>query len=110
MTGVLTEMQTKTVSMLPMLSFSEIGTMTTSFDLQNREVVYVVKLKKNRSIKEPKFFRIIEESIWALLGDDWRMTFKVFGRRGVLYGGSPRVRRSTSVREARTGIERADAT
>lgn len=87
-TGVVTAVQVQSVNAWPAVAFKELKSHETRIDPQTREVQYLLKLKPKKEIKDLRALRIIEESVWALLGDTWRTTFMV-GKR-ILYAGHRR--------------------
>ena len=87
-TGQVTAVQVQSVNAWPSVAFKELKSHETRIDPQTREVEYLLKLKPKKDIKDLRSLKIIEESVWALLGDTWRTTFMV-GKR-ILYAGARR--------------------
>lgn len=85
MTGQLTPVQAKTISIWPKIAIKGLKKHETRINLDTREVEYLLKLKSKTAIVDPQAIKIIEESIWALAGDTWRVIFKN-GQR-LLYNG-----------------------
>ena len=96
-TGQLTKVQVQSVSAWPQVAFKDLKSHETKIDPENRTVEYVLKLKPKKKIEDFQTLKIIEESVWALLGDTWRTTFKM-GER-ILYAGSRRqeIRNATGI-------------
>lgn len=87
-TGEVKNVQVQSVNSWPKVAFKDLKSHETRIDPEKREVEYLLKLKPKKSIKDLRALKIIEESVWALLGDTWRTTFKVSGR--ILYAGNRR--------------------
>lgn len=96
-TGEVTAVQVQSVSNWPKVAFKELKSHETRIDPHTREVQYLLKLKPKKEITDLRALKIIEESVWALLGDTWRTTFMV-GKR-ILYAGPRRreIRNDTGI-------------
>lgn len=87
-TGALNQTQIKSVNSWPLVAFKDLKKHETRINPETCEVEYVLTLKPKKSIKDFKMLKIVEESVWALLGDNWKTTFRV-GKR-ILYVGARR--------------------
>lgn len=88
LTGQLSAVQVQSVSSWPKVAFSEVKSYETRIDPETHEVEYVLTLKARKKIQDLRVLRIIEQSIWALLGDTWRTIFKIGDQ--MLYAGERR--------------------
>lgn len=84
-TGEVKAVQVQSVAAWPTVAFKELKSHETRIDPERREVTYLLRLKPKKNIKDLAKLKIIEESVWALLGDTWRTTFKI--GNGTLYAG-----------------------
>lgn len=84
MTGQLVHTQVQSIASWPKLAIKGLKECETRINTDTREIEYLLKMK-NRTSVEPQAIKILEESIWALAGDTWRVTFKI-GKR-ILYNG-----------------------
>lgn len=85
MTGILADVQVKSVNAWPPVAIKGLKSHETRIDPDGRSVEYVLKFQPKKDIKDLRVLKIIEESVWALLGDTWKTTF-VVGKR-ILYAG-----------------------
>jgi hypothetical protein len=88
LTGVVNAVQVKSISAWPSLGIKGLKSHETQINPESREVTYLLKFKPKKDIKDLRVLRIIEESVWALVGDTWRTTF-IVGKR-ILYAGARR--------------------
>lgn len=88
MTGLVTEVQSKSVAAWPRIMLKNLKSHTTNLNLDTREVEYVLKVKTGKKLEGLQNLKMVEESVWALLGDTWRTSFKASGR--ILYAGARR--------------------
>lgn len=87
-TGQITQVQVKSVTSWPKVAFKDLDSHETRIDPEKHTVEYVLKLKSKKKISDLRALKIIEESVWALLGDTWQTSFRV--GKSILYIGSRR--------------------
>ena len=87
-TGHVTEGQVKTLNVLPVALIPEVKSHELNIDLENHQVIYKMKLKPDKVIKDLGLLVKIEQAVWALLGDTWQTIFRA--DRRIIYSGSRR--------------------
>lgn len=87
-TGQVTEAQVKTLNIWPSVMIDGVKSHEVRIDVNEKKVVFKLKFKANKSLKDLNAVSRLETGVWALLGDSWKTIVKGDGR--ILYAGSPR--------------------
>lgn len=97
LTGRLVAVQVQSVSSWPRIALKDLKSHETRINLETREIEYVLRMKPKKTVRSLQELKIIEESVWALLGDTWRTSFRV--GKSIIYAGTRRrePRRDTGI-------------
>lgn len=87
-TGQVTEAQVKTLNIWPKVIVPNVKSHEIRIDLNEKKIVFKLKFKPKKVLKNFDCLTKLEMGVWALLGDSWRTVVRGDGR--ILYTGTPR--------------------